>query len=705
MKFKNKKIFALSVFAALALQSGLYAQSEDESTEKKSLGNVEVLATDSQEESYTVDSMNTSTKLDLSLRNTPQSVSVLTAQKLEDMGVTSYQQMLRYVTGVTIDQWDERMHSTARGFTIDYYKIDGMPTYSEYNERDIDLAIFERVEIVRGANGLTTGSGNPSMSINLVRKRANSKEFTGDVSISAGSWNSYGLTADIGSKLNESGSVRGRLVVKHESSDSYMDKYEKENNVIYGVVDADLTDTTYLSIGGSYQKLDRSGIRWGGLPAFYSDGTRTDFDRSQTVSEDWTYWNSEIKSVFADLKQNLYKDITFNASYSHDIIGSDTALLYFNGAINKADGSGIQYMDWLAETENVQDNYDVNIDVPFELGGLTQQLILGASYNLNKTTQYDGIYPDGYYTALTNYFNYNIAYPSSTASDILYITAPEQIEQKGVYLAGKFSLTNDLKLIAGARLSSWEYTSSNPSTESRKFDNEVTPYVGLVYDLDDNHSIYASYTSIFQPQSSKDSSGNYLNPIEGKSYETGIKGEYFDGKLNTSLSIFRIEQDKVAKDDPSGVFVPGTTTIASVEADGVTSKGFEFDVSGKVTDNFTLDFGIANFEAKEADGAKYNTKASRTTANIFGKYTFNKFAIGAGVNYKSKYYTDTTLGRITQDAFALVNAMASYKIDKSASLQLNVDNLFDKKYYDGIGANGMVYGTPRSAMLTLKYTF
>ena len=118
--------------------------------------------------------------------------------------------------------------------------------------------------------------------------------------------------------------------------------------------------------------------------------------------------------------------------------------------------------------------------------------------------------------------------------------------QKGYYLAGKFSLMQDLKLISGVRISSWEYNAAN-GVGNREFDNEVTPYVGLIYDLDDNHSIYTSYTSIFKPQNFKDASGNYLDPIDGKSYEAGIKGEYFDGRLNTAISIFRIEQDGVGE--------------------------------------------------------------------------------------------------------------------------------------------------------------
>ncbi len=118
--------------------------------------------------------MRTATKLNLSSRETPQSVTVLTSQKLEDLGVTSYQEMLNNVTGVSLNRWDERIYPTARGFDVDYYLLDGMPTYSisDSAANDIDLSIYDRVEVVKGANGLMTGAGNPAIGLNFVRKHA-----------------------------------------------------------------------------------------------------------------------------------------------------------------------------------------------------------------------------------------------------------------------------------------------------------------------------------------------------------------------------------------------------------------------------------------------------------------------------------------------------------------------------------------------------
>ena len=700
MKKKKMKIITLSLYTIFAL--GISANANEET---RSLGTVDVNANSSELEKqlYTVPDMDTSTKLNLSVRETPQSVKVISKQKMEDFGIDSYDDLLNNVTGVTLNRWDERVNASARGFVIDYYKVDGMPTYTEYNERDLDLSIYERVEIVRGANGLTTGNGNPAMSINLVRKKANSKELTADIVVKGGSWNAYSAMVDIGNALNDDGTIRGRVVLKHSDEDSFMDGYEKESNLVYGVVDIDASDSTYLSLGASYQELDRSGVRWGGLPAFYSDGSRTNLDRSTVVSEDWTYANSEIFSIFASLEQVLHEDITLNASYTFDQIKNDSALLYFSGAINKADGSGLNYTDWQSEKKNEEHNLDINVKIPFETEGLEHEIVTGITYNLAKQPKYEGRYPAGG-TVVSNFFNYNIPLVAPSGADGSYVDN-HKIEQNAVYLAGKFSLMQNLKLISGARLSNWEYENIKGTQRSREFKNELTPYAGLVYDLDENHSIYTSYTSIFKTQSQRTVDGKHLDPIEGKSYEAGIKGEYFDGDLITSLSIFRVEQDGVAQQDGSKKVTSNPSEDAYKAAKGVTSKGVEFDITGKVTDNFTVDFGLATFEAKDAAGDNFNTKASRTSANLAGTYSIADFVLGAGLQYKSKFYTGTGATKITQDAYTLANAMVGYKINKQTKLQLNIDNLFDKKYYEGIGTNGMSYGEPLKATLTLKYSF
>lgn len=706
---KKGKMISMSFCVSIVLGSQLFAAQNSQNTTvleeiKVSENNLILNSVTEETGSYTTGATSTATKLDLSLRETPQSVLVFTRQRLEDQNITSYQELLSKTPGVTLNKWDERVYPTARGFTIDYNLYDGMPTYSiaDYGANDTDLIIFDRVEIVKGANGLMTGAGNPALGLNYIRKHANSKEFKGTIDLSAGSWDNYTSSADVQTPLNSDGSVRARFVAKHQDKKSYMDNYEKQTDVFYGVVDMDLTDTTYLSLGASYEDIQRDGVRWGGLPAFYTDGSRTNFSRSKTVSDDWTYWDNKTTSYFADLKQYIYDDISINASYSNRTMDSKTAIAYYFGTVNKVTNNADGFLyDYVSEAKEEENNLNLYASIPFELAKLDHEIITGFGYNKYdfKKNNFAGT---GYISASSlNFSNINIDNPQLSANTPT-LELPSKTIQKGYYLAGRFSLMEDLKLISGIRVSSWEYQAKN-GNGNREFDDKITPYAGLVYDIDKNHSIYVSYTSIFKPTDRQDKDNNYLDPAEGKSYETGIKGEYFDGRLNTSLSIFRIEQTGF---EDTGIPIASNPLKNAFERiDGVVSKGFELGVQGNLTDDFSLDFGLANFEAENPDGSKFNTDSSRTTANLWAKYTISNYRFGAGLNYKSKFYTGSGANKITQDEFITTDLMAGYKINKNLDLQLNINNVFDEKYYEGIGVNSMVYGDPRNFTIGMKYTF
>ena len=653
--------------------------------------------------SYTAKSANTSTKLNLSLRETPQSVKVLTREYLDDTNTNSLQEMLNNVTGITTNRWDERQYPTARGFDVDYYLFDGVPSSAEADiANDPDLSMYDRVEVVKGANGLMTGAGNPAVAINMIRKHANAKELTGTLSSSYGSWNAWNSMADLSAPLNADGSVRGRVVVKHESTDSFADLYEKENNLFYGVLDADLTDSTYLSVGASYQDLERSGIKWGGLPAFYSDGSLTDFDRDLTVTSDWTYWNTQTTTAFTQFKQKLFDDITLNVNYDYREINADTALLYLlPNLADKETNSSTGLWPYSDTSKNTQHNADIYVSAPFTIAGLSQEIVAGYMYNQSKKTDrywgsptldnstidFDNFIPSNVIGSIDN----NIANPA-------YKTT-----QTGAYLAGKFTLLDPLKLVAGVRVSNWEYESED-GKGNRKFEDEVTPYAGLIFDFLDNYSWYASYTGIFKPEDKQDVNQQYLDPREGESYETGLKGEFFNKQLNASLSVFQTQQNNVAE-EAGTIFIDGLATKYYRSVDGVESKGFELELDGKLTDKWDMSFGVAHFNAEDASGKKVQTSAARTSANLFTKYTLDKWSLGGGLNYKSKAYKDEDLGRVTQDAYVLANLMAAYQVDQNIKLQLNLNNLFDEKYYEGIGQDAMVYGAPRNATLTFRYQF
>lgn len=713
-----KKSISLALLLALALSANQEARLDG--VEVSELGRNDELRYGTNE------LVKSSTRLDLSLKDTPQSVLVLTAARLKDLGINDYQVLLAHIPGVSIKKWDERVWPSMRGFGIDYYLLDSMPSFSGFSlgTNDINMLPYDRVEIIRGANGLLAGAGNPAASLNFIRKRAEAKELRANLSLNAGSYDKYGFKADVGSKLNSDGSVRGRLAVSTQKQGSFMDYHKRQNTAIYAVLDSDIGDSSWLSLGSFYQDLKRKGIRWGGMPAFYVNGERRSFKINEIFSAPWTKWDISTLDFYADFRHYFKNEASLNLSYSFRKAKTDSKLLYWgdnnllsNGGKVELDESGSP--DFLSTAAFKRDENIHNIDAyfkqPYELFGLEQEFVFGAMYNnyqksKNKISSFNikGNPLDGKGSAAGN------EYISSFKIDFnnLKIIEPnfpyytqdnaEKTIQKAIYFANKLALLDELKFILGARLSYYDYTISN-ARANHSFKNELTPYFGVVYDLGQSHSIYASYTSIFKPQSFKDKNGKLLKPVVGKDYEVGIKGEYFGGSLQASLGFFKIIQDRLGV--RSNEKVLGSSEQAYEAKKGVTSKGFELDINGDVNENISLSFGLAHFNAKDANGNKFDTESARTTANLFAKYSLANFRAGAGLNYASKIYTGSGDSLITQKAYVLANLMLGYKISKNFDVQLNVDNLFNKRYFEGIGHNKMVYGAPRTFNLSFTYTY
>ncbi|WP_201522722.1 TonB-dependent siderophore receptor [Aliarcobacter butzleri] len=657
--------------------------------------------------SYTTGSMNTATKLDLSIRETPQSVSVVTQQQIEDMGLENITDVVNSVTGLSSNNLDsERNSYSARGFGISNYQIDGVTTSYDSGymsgETSQDLTIYDRVEVVRGATGLLTGAGDPSAAINMVRKHANSKEFKGNISLLGGSWDKYKGALDVQTPLDEKGNVRARIATSYEDKKSFIDLYENKKTVLYGVVDADITDNTRVSLGTSYQKNDPKGSMWGGLPSKFSDGTSTNWDRSKSIASDWTYWASENKNYFANVEHYFDNDIKLYGAYSYSDNSADSKLSFIYGNLDKVTGSGLSSSTSGYENFQKQHNVDIYTSIPFQVNKLDHEIVAGVMYSdQNLKSNYIPSIAGSFNSSIDNFYTYKGTTEPKWGKSSQVVDS--NVKQTAGYLVGRISLTDDLKFIGGSRITNWERDAFNyGEKQNYEHNNILTPYAGLVYNIDDNYTIFTSYTDIFNPQSERNKSGKYLNPIEGKNYEAGIKAAYFEDKLNASFSVFRIEQDKLAQTDPSGAMIPGTTTQASIEAEGTTSKGFEIDINGEITDNWNLGVGYSQFEAKDADDNKINTSFPRKTFNVFSKYSWDKFSLGAGANWREKTYENG----VEQESYVLVNAMAKYKIDKDLSVQLNVNNIFDEKYYTNVGFyNQVAYGDPRNFTLTMKYDF
>nr|WP_113869546.1 ferric-rhodotorulic acid/ferric-coprogen receptor FhuE [Brenneria salicis]NMN92611.1 outer membrane receptor for ferric coprogen and ferric-rhodotorulic acid [Brenneria salicis ATCC 15712 = DSM 30166]RBP57532.1 outer membrane receptor for ferric coprogen and ferric-rhodotorulic acid [Brenneria salicis ATCC 15712 = DSM 30166]RLM28671.1 ferric-rhodotorulic acid/ferric-coprogen receptor FhuE [Brenneria salicis ATCC 15712 = DSM 30166] len=666
---------------------------------------------------YSVKVTRAGTKMSLVPRDIPQSVSIISQQRMQDQNLQTIGEVMANTTGVTAKNIDsERSTYFSRGFLINNYLFDGIPTVVDdiwdFGDAGSDTAIYERIEVVRGATGLMTGTGNPSAAVNMVRKHADSREFTGAVSGSYGSWDQQRMVADLSAPLTESGNVRGRMIAGYQDNDTWLDRYHKRKKFLYGVIDADLTDSTTLSLGYDYQESDVDNPTWGGLPTWFTDGSRTHFDRSFNPAPNWSYSNKTSKKVLADLAQRFDNGWKVRLNGTRAETEFDSKLMYANGFPDKDSGQLVDpyglgigaYGGWNKGTRKV-DAIDTYASGPFELLGRQHELVVGGGYSKQRVHFYNSQSTISS-SDMGNYYHWdgNIPDPGWGAwTDYEHSTT----RQKSLYATARFSLADPLHLIAGARYTDWSIIGSTGDTSN----NRVTPYVGLVYDINDTWSAYASYTDIFQPQTRKDINNKYLAPTTGKNYEAGIKGDWYNSRLTASVSVFRIELDHLAQS--TGQYIAGSTEIAYSAVDGVVSKGVEFEVNGALTDNLQMTFGGSRFVADDKEGKSINPNLPRTSLKLFTRYQLPMLpdlTLGGGVNWQNSIWEEGAgpqgMGtlRAEQGSYALVNLFGRYQMTKQLAVQANINNLFDKTYYNYL-APYAVYGTPRSVSMTVNYTF
>ncbi|MBI1683604.1 TonB-dependent siderophore receptor [Caulobacter hibisci] len=666
--------------------------------------------------SYTINSrIDTATGLGLTLRETPQSVTVITAQRILDQNLSTIADVVRNTAGVSMVEVDDvRNVFNARGFEIKNYQIDGVPLSwslaGDSGETVADVSIYDRIEIVRGATGLLTGAGDPSASINLVRKHADSREFKGSVTGSLSSWDRRRLETDVSGAIKD-GTIRGRFVAKYEQGDTYFDRQTTEKHVLYGVVEADLTDSTLLRVGASQQVTTTNASFWGSLPSHFTDGTSTNLPISTNTAANWSYWDTTNTNYFANLTHTLANDWTLSFNYNRLINEQDSQLLYLYGVIDRTTGVGLATWPYKSKGETTQDSFDIQLHGDYSLFGREHDFTIGALRSVQKSdvVYYQASGANAFLPATSLYsWDGNFPKPDFATTPTQY--TDNETEQSGFFAATRLNVTDALKVVGGARISAWKRSGINGGVqENYSSDNVVVPYVGVLYDLTPTHRLYASYTEIFQPQNYRDISGSVLDPVTGKAYELGLKSAFFGDKLQSTIAVFKIQQDGLGEETSDKV-KGNPTEQAYVAVDGAESVGFELEVLGRITQGWNVSANYAQFEVEDATGAKVNTDQPRKSFTVFSTYDFdgalNGLTVGGGVNWRDDIYAVSGASEIDQKAFALVNLMARYKINDSLSVQANVDNLFDETYYTQISYFDQYrYGAPRNYTVALKYAF
>lgn len=652
-------------------------------------------------------------------REVPQSSTVVTRKRIDDGNFTSLDTVLRKTPGVVVLSNDDGRSSLySRGFEYDYLYLNGLPTpVSSIYGTQPDMATVDHIEILRGPAGLFGGASEPSGAINMRLKQA-SDQYKTEVNTIFDSWKGKRVEGDITGPLNQSGSVRGRLVGALSAKDSWVDTVDNKVAVAYGTIAADITDNTTATLSINHRQRDITPFN--GLPTL-ADGTLLDLDRSTYTGAKWNNFENNVTDYIAEVEHKFDDGghAKVSALYSH--VDVDFLYAYAAGAVDSAgnvivrNSSGtIVETDtrWLAR-DYTQDSLslDAHVSKPFELFGQEHNIIAGADY---RTTDSSLRTATGTIAGSQNIYDWNEDVAKPTVN--LGPATDTDLEQWGLYGQLRVKPVDPLTLIGGGRFSWFETTSgSTSSSEKGKF----TPYAGVVYDLTDAVSAYGSYTEVFQPQTATDASGNLLDPRSGRQFEVGLKAELLDG-VNASLALFDLTDRNRAISDPDNL----GSYLGVGEAH---LRGVEAELSGKVMENWEVAFGYTYTDTEyknttRAAGSEFYTPEHML--QLWTKYTFDGrgdwtdgLFVGGGIKVFSSFKNISravnantgvaTATAIEAPGYAVVDLQAGYKFSDNVTATLTVNNVFDEKYYERVGGTSVFnfYGEPRSVSFKLATTF
>ncbi|MGX2986817.1 TonB-dependent siderophore receptor [Ursidibacter sp. B-7004-1] len=689
-------------------------------------------------QSLTTSAMKTTTGLVLSPKETPQSVSVVTKAHLDKRAITSMQDALKTTTGINVIPDGAYYRYQSRGFYIDQIEEDGISS-AVRGSRDntfrdpqsmTDLVIYDHIEVVRGATGLTQSTGEPGGTINAVRKRPTS-EFQANGNFQFDTNGKARTTADVSGTLGAG--VRGRLVSVLENDPTFK-KLPNDNTkrALYGVMDIEVGSNSQLTLGALYQNLHTTPDVFG-VP-MNKDGADAGFHRDTYLGYNWNREKARKFNVFAEFETffndnwKLTNKVNYIKNYTTQGFGfiAEAATSYkgYSAGETLKTNNLLRY-----DNKGDQIDFQSTLTGKYDLFGRQHELFLGYSYSretadnrFRRIRNTDAFEPRQFNGSEIAEPNWNTQYNDQTFYD-------RASYNQAITFGSRFSLLDNLHLLAGTRYSHWKQigntnydwwngrADSDPDVHSHLSRVRFVPYAGLTYDINPNNSLYLSYTAIYKPQSSTDKNGKTIKPVTGTNYELGWKGEWLNGGLNASVALFQISQKNRAMQitpamDPS---VSRAYFIANGE---VRSRGVDAELSGNLTEDWQLSAGYTFNQSKylktESNqylvGANYSKHTPKHIFRLYTDYVLpfdqKKWSIGTGVAFQSKV---DSLWNVKQGSYAIWDANIRYQVSKNIALQVVSKNLTDKRYYENhrvrtLGINNL-YGQGRTFLFNLDWKF
>lgn len=646
------------------------------------------------------------TTLPISIVDTPQSVTVIDRSYLDDFGFEEANDVLGLVTGVNVERAEtDRTYFNSRGFDIKAMRVDGLglPSIWGVFVGQIDTAVFDRIEVVRGANGLLTGTGNPSGTVNYLRKRpTGERRLFGE--LSGGSWNRLRAEADAEIPLTADGAWSVRVVGAAQTGDSYLRDYEQDRTVIQGILSSRLSDRLGLVLGYTRQDGHADSPLWGALPLLYTDGTPTDFPRGTSTSQDWSYWKAQDRTAFAELHWDMSDDWSFKTSLTRKDYDDTSRLFYVYGTPDPVTGLGLfgypggydQTNDgWIADAELVGKISALGREHEITLGGQYVDSTMGyLAYPVDSSDPAWGPLP-----ALPDWTGQEVAMP---AFGTPYEAADVDYHIWRLYGAMRLALTDRLKLIGGFNYIDVRASGFSFGVDYARTEKAISPYVGATLEIAPEVNLYASYSDLFEPQHEIGLDRLPLGSAKGQSLEGGVKGNFLGGRLFGSLAFFSSRQSNIPEaagfEPPFGTLYRGIT---------VKSTGVELELGGRLTETLSLQGGIAHLFTLENDaGDAVRTYIPRTTANLSLRWkVFPRLTLGTAIRWQDDIFLATEIGTIRQGSYATVQLHGRYDVSDRLAVTVNVGNATDRKYLQSLYWDQSFYAPPRNVTAAIQWRF
>ena len=643
---------------------------------------------------------------------------------MDDQGLDTLTDVLEQTPGITLRKRPNGGNDIyARGFLTETLQYDGIPLSRYHNWGNSLVASsvhLDRIEVLRGAQGLLEGAGNPAGAVNLVRKRGLAESAL-VVEGRVGSWDHYGTRLDVGGPLNQEGTLRGRAVLDYEDKKSFLDTVWDRNLNVYAALDFDATPDTTIGVGMAHARLKGNSALYPGVPR-YADGTDLGLSRSAYIAAGWNAVDRRETQLFLDLEHRFNDNWKLKAAAAQVRENFDAVESHANGRV-AVGGSTINGVGYRYDDSATSQGLDIHLSGQLQALGLTHDVIIGGNYA--KQERNDGL------VQYWNYTTYDVfdpdhntprlsTYPPSGSWD-----QGADTTQKGLYALLRSHLTERATLVLGGRASWYEFSDLSVSraggdtyATATKENGEFTPYGGLVYALTPHWSAYASYAGIFNPQTAMNAQRQVLEPMTGNHYETGIKGELLGGALLTTLAIYRTEQENRAVEDYDSPMVCDGW-YCSRAAGKVRSEGVEIEAHGELAQGWQVSGGYTYGRNKYLDdadpaliGKPFDYITPRHMLRLWSNYRLpgelSRWQLGLGATYRSQQKTSSsTMLNPVQGGYTVWNARVAYQIDQTWSAALNIDNLLDKKYYASISDNYFYnhVGEPRRFLLTVRGSF